>query len=99
MILNIHLSKNTFFFSEGAKELWKSVTSVSNQGRMRGRAKGMLRIKDLHRGQKLGMGKNRMRFPGLTSAISSKEGMSSLKMEQVRFFFEKLKLVLLQNCG
>ena len=53
---------------------------------MRGRAKGMLRIKDLHRGQKLGMGKNRMRFPGLTSAISSKDGMSSLKMEQVSFF-------------
>ena len=59
---------------------------------MRGRAKGMLRIKDLHRGQKLGMGKNRMRFPGLTSAISSKDGMSSLKMEQVSFFI--LKYVL-----
>ena len=84
------------FFSGGAKELWKSVTSVSNQGRMRGRAKGMLRIKDLHRGQKLGMGKNRMRFPGLTSAISSKDGMSSLKMEQVSFF--KIEVVQVLNC-
>jgi len=74
---------HSFFDSKSAKELWKSVTSVSNQGRMRGRAKGMLRIKDLHRGQKLGMGKNRMRFPGLTTGIRPQDGASSMKIEQV----------------
>ena len=50
---------------------------------MRGRAKGMLRIKDLNRGQKLGMGKNRIRFPGLTAPIRSQDGASAMKMEQV----------------
>ncbi len=40
-------------------------TSVSNQGRQRGRAKGLTRIKNLNRGQKLGYGKARMAWPGL----------------------------------
>ena len=48
-----------------AGQLWKAVTSVSNQGRMRGRAKGLMRFKDLHKGQRLGWGKSRILFPGL----------------------------------
>lgn len=48
---------------------------VSSQGKMRGRSKGLLRIKNLHRGQKLGFGKAKMIFPGLTDhAIVKKEG-------------------------
>ena len=58
------------------------MTTVSNQGRMRGRAKGLMRIKDLSKGQKLGFGKNRMVFPGLTTAIKAKEP-GSTKVEEM----------------
>lgn len=54
----------TFFNHRQAQELWKCVTTVSNQGRQRGRAKGLVRIKNLHRGQKLGFGPARVSFPG-----------------------------------
>ena len=69
-------------FVGNSKELWKTVTTVSNQGRMRGRAKGLMRIKDLSKGQKLGFGKNRMVFPGLTTAIKAKEP-GSTKVEEM----------------
>ena len=47
-------------------QLWKQVTSVSAQGKKRGRAKGLARIKNLNRGQRLGWGREKIRFPGLT---------------------------------
>ena len=56
-----------FYFNlESSKELWKSVTMVSTQGSHRGRARGLLKIKNLHRGQKLGVGKAKIAFPGLS---------------------------------
>ena len=58
------------------------MTTVSNQGRMRGRAKGLMRIKDLNRGQKMGFGKNRMVFPGLTTSIKAKDP-DSTKVEEM----------------
>jgi hypothetical protein len=54
----------TFFGHKTAKDLWKSVTTVSSQGRKRGRARGVLKIKNLHVGQKLGFGPARVLFPG-----------------------------------
>ena len=51
---------------------------------MRGRAKGLMRIKDLNRGQKLGMGKNRVSFPGLTDNIKKdKDGNTNMKIEEI----------------
>ena len=51
---------------------------------MRGRAKGLMRIKDLNRGQKLGMGKNRVSFPGLTDNIKrDKDGNTNMKIEEI----------------
>jgi len=70
------------FFRGNSKELWKSVTTVSNQGRMRGRSKGLMRIKDLNRGQKLGFGQNRVIFPGLTTNIQ-KDQTTSAKVEKM----------------
>ncbi|CAD1468165.1 unnamed protein product, partial [Heterotrigona itama] len=52
-----------------ATQLWKSVTSVSNAGKRRGRAKGIVKARDLNRGQKIGHGKVGMLFPGLTVPI------------------------------
>lgn len=52
-----------------ADELWKGVTSVSNAGRKRGRAKGLMRKKDLNRGQIIGVGKDNIQWPGLSAPI------------------------------
>ena len=52
-----------------AAQLWKSVTSVSNAGKRRGRAKGLARTRDLNQGQKIGHGKVGMLFPGLNAPI------------------------------
>lgn len=42
-----------------AQDLWKGITSVSNAGRKRGRGKNVSKskIKDLNRGQVIGIGK------------------------------------------
>ncbi|KZC06334.1 Putative 28S ribosomal protein S5, mitochondrial [Dufourea novaeangliae] len=55
---------------EPATQLWKSVTSVSNAGKRRGRGKVAPRMKDLNRGQIIGMGKIEMILPGLNAAIT-----------------------------
>jgi hypothetical protein len=52
--------------------LWKTNTSVSSQGRARGRAKGLVRIKNLNRGQKLGFGKSKVAWPGLSAPVMDK---------------------------
>lgn len=57
------------FFAESAEELWKGVTSVSNAGRRRGRAKGLARKRDLNKGQIIGTGKISIQFPGLNSPV------------------------------
>ncbi|CAL1543876.1 unnamed protein product [Lymnaea stagnalis] len=49
-----------------ADQLWLGVTSVSNAGRKRGRARSLKKRIDLNRGQRMGFGKTRMVFPGLT---------------------------------
>lgn len=56
-------------FTESADELWKGVTTVSNAGRRRGRAKGLARKRDLNKGQIIGVGKIPIQFPGLNSPI------------------------------
>jgi small subunit ribosomal protein S5 len=52
-----------------ADDLWKGITSVSNAGRKRGRAKGLPRRKDLNRGQIIGVGKANILWPGLSAPI------------------------------
>lgn len=52
-----------------ADDLWKGVTSVSNAGRKRGRGKGLMRRKDLNRGQVIGVGKANIQWPGLSAPI------------------------------
>ena len=44
------------FFSDSADSIWKGVTSVSNQGRMKGRASRVRRKIDFNRGQIIGRG-------------------------------------------
>ncbi|XP_020279303.1 28S ribosomal protein S5, mitochondrial [Pseudomyrmex gracilis] len=59
----------TIFDRKSADELWRGVTSVSNAGRRRGRAKGLPRKKDLNKGQIIGVGKVAIQFPGLTTPV------------------------------
>lgn len=65
----IHLIDYLTIFSVPASELWKGVTSVSNAGKKRGRAKGLIRRKDLNRGQIIGLGKANIQWPGLSAPI------------------------------
>ncbi|KAK7598367.1 hypothetical protein V9T40_006602 [Parthenolecanium corni] len=60
-----------FFNKHTAAHIWKSVSSVSSAGRRRGRGKirGKKVIKDLNKGQVIGIGKENIRFPGLSSPI------------------------------
>ncbi|XP_051161085.1 28S ribosomal protein S5, mitochondrial [Leptopilina boulardi] len=62
----------SFFTKKSGEELWKSVTSVSNAGRRRGRGKrgSISKLKkNLNWGQRIGIGKKRMLWPGLTGPV------------------------------
>lgn len=64
--------RNTNFFNKlPAEALWKGVTSVSNAGKKRGRAKTISKknIKDLNKGQMIGVGKANIIWPGLSAPI------------------------------
>lgn len=54
-----------------AEALWKGITSVSNAGKKRGRGKtvSVRNIKDLNRGQVIGVGKANIVWPGLSAPI------------------------------
>ena len=54
---------------------------MSPQGRQRGRAKGLMRMKNLHIGQRLGFGKNRVAFPGLAKKLIDTYGTTYQKAE------------------
>ncbi|KAK5648596.1 hypothetical protein RI129_003488 [Pyrocoelia pectoralis] len=60
-----------FFNKLPADALWKGITSVSNAGKKRGRGKRVSKrnIKDLNRGQMIGVGKANILWPGLTAPI------------------------------
>ncbi|XP_075983303.1 mitochondrial ribosomal protein S5 [Anticarsia gemmatalis] len=60
-----------FFNKLPADKLWKSVTSVSNAGAKKGRGKGAgrIRIRDLNRGQVIGVGRINMLWPGLSAPV------------------------------
>ncbi|KAJ8958621.1 hypothetical protein NQ318_016344 [Aromia moschata] len=65
-------SRNTNFFNKlPASDLWKGITSVSNAGKKRGRGKNVSKskIKDLNRGQIIGVGKANIIWPGLSAPI------------------------------
>ncbi len=74
--------------SETAQDLWRTNTSVSSQGRARGRAKGLMRIKNLNLGQRLGFGKARVSWPGLTvpaiDKFRKKEQLAPLSKEKLQ---------------
>lgn len=69
ILLSQHARNTSFYMRRPATQLWKSVTSVSNAGKRRGRGKGGIKPRDLNRGQKLGYGKIPFVFPGLNAPV------------------------------
>ncbi|KAB7498447.1 28S ribosomal protein S5, mitochondrial [Armadillidium nasatum] len=74
-------TRNTGFFNKlRAQDLWKSMTSVSVTGRKRGRAKGKLAsVKNLNKGQIIGVGEENVVFPGLNAPIFSGNALSRIE--------------------
>ena len=69
-----HDDDDVALVSESADELWKAATSVSSQGRQKGRAKGLMRKKDFNRGQKVGYGPAKIYWPGLNAEVKNFKG-------------------------
>jgi len=67
--------KNMSTFNEPpAEDLWKTMAGVSPQGKKRGRARNLLKQKNLNQGQISGFGKDKIMWPGLTSRVVSGKG-------------------------
>lgn len=49
--------------------MWKGATAVSNAGRKRGRTKARRPIRNLNKGQEIGVGKVNIVWPGLNSPV------------------------------
>ena len=99
-----HRCTGSFFQKSGSSTtLWKSATGVSSQGRKRGRAKGLLRIKNLNRGQKLGFGRERIRFPGLsahaTNRAKEKHEIGRIDEEEHKNYVDGLKELQAKSLG
>ena len=79
----IHSSRSmSGFFKHGdAQPLWKSMAGVSAQGKKRGRQKQTLRQKNLNKGQRIGFGKARISWPGLTAKTLVGAGKASRPSE------------------
>ncbi|XP_059053159.1 small ribosomal subunit protein uS5m [Achroia grisella] len=87
-----------FFNKLPADKLWKSVTSVSNAGAKKGRGKGAgrIRIRDLNRGQIIGVGKINMLWPGLSAPVI--RGRELLKQQRLPDDPERIeKLIKLRD--
>ncbi|XP_394577.3 putative 28S ribosomal protein S5, mitochondrial isoform X2 [Apis mellifera] len=72
LLQNVSLksTRNASFLNKrSASELWKSVISVSNAGKRRGRGRTASKAKDLNKTQKIGFGKIPIIFPGFNSNI------------------------------
>jgi len=79
--LAVQVSCMSVYQNSDANTLWKTMTGVSQQGKKRGRARNLLRPKNLNRGQMLGFGKKKIDFPGLSSKTSTGTGVSVKKKE------------------
>lgn len=72
--------------------MWKGVTSVSNVGRKRGRAKGVRKIVNLNRGQIVGVGKKVVALPGLNTKIFEGKRVNKVKpLKDNESYEEKLQ--------
>lgn len=84
---------STVFTSVPAGQLWEGVTGPKGGSKKRSRGKRrVLRQKtDLHRGQRLGMGKAGIVYPGLNAPVIGRTGILTIKSGQVNEeYFKRL---------
>merc|ERR1719228_1779443 len=74
---SIPVRSMSYYNTGGADQLWKTMSGVSQQGKKRGRARNLMKKKDLNRGQKVGFGKARGSWPGLTTKVLSGAGVDT----------------------
>ena len=59
----------SFYKTGDAAPLWKAMAGVSAQGKKRGRARNSMKKKNLNAGKRLGYGRAKLSWPGLTSSV------------------------------
>jgi len=64
----------SFYKTGDASGLWKAMAGVSAQGKKRGRARNSMKKKNLNVGKRIGYGRAKMSWPGLTSSTISGSG-------------------------
>ena len=70
------------FFKQGeADALWKTMAGVSAQGKKRGRARNSMKKKNLNQGKRIGYGKAKINWPGLTSSVITGAGKAGKRTE------------------
>jgi len=64
----------SFYQTGDAGPLWKAMAGVSAQGKKRGRARNSMKKKNLNVGKRIGYGRMKLSWPGLTSNVSVGSG-------------------------
>ena len=72
------MTRSMSFYKTGeADPLWKSMAGVSAQGKKRGRARNTMRKKNLNAGRRIGYGRAKLSWPGLTANVITGAGKES----------------------
>ena len=74
----VQVSCMSVYNAPSADTLWKTMAGVSMQGRKRGRARNLMRPRNLNRGKQVGYGAKKVDFPSLTSRTLT-PGSNSIK--------------------
>ena len=84
------MTRSMSFYKTGeADPLWKSMAGVSAQGKKRGRARNTMRKKNLNAGRRIGYGRAKLSWPGLTANVITGAGRES-KARQIEPMEEQL---------
>ena len=67
-----------FYNTGDASGLWKAMAGVSAQGKKRGRARNSMKKKNLNAGKRIGYGRAKLTWPGLTGSVITGSGKESM---------------------
>ncbi|VDK53022.1 unnamed protein product [Gongylonema pulchrum] len=82
----VQIRQNTvnFFMRRTARELWKTVTSVSPAGMKKGRAKTRQSVLNVHKFYRIGAGPIKVKFPGLNAPVTAPDSEPITVMEKTK---------------
>ena len=84
----------SYYNTGGSDAIWKAMSGVSQQGKKRGRARNLMKKKDLNRGQIMGFGKAKMSWPGLSAKVTEGTGSDVKRVEIAPMEDKKYKTYL-----